>query len=84
MAQAVYALCALTSAACAILLWRGYHRSRVRLLFWSAWCFAGLGLNNLLLFIDLILVPDVDLSIWRKLPAVLGVSVLIYGLVTDS
>ena len=34
--------------------------------------------------IDLVLVPDVDLSIWRKLPAVLGVSVLIYGLVTDS
>ena len=84
MAQAVYLLSALTSAACVVLLWRGYRRSGVKLLFWSALCFVGLGLNNLLLFIDLILVPDVDLSIWRKLPAVLGVCVLIYGLVTDS
>ena len=84
MAQLVYLLSALNSGACAVLLWRGYRRSTVKLLFWSALCFVGLGLNNLLLFIDLILVPDVDLSIWRKLPAVLGVSVLIYGLVTDS
>ena len=85
MAQAVYVLCALTSLACAILLWRGYRRSTVRLLFWSALCFVGLALNNTLLFVDLVVFPAaIDLSIWRKLPAVLGVSLLLYGLVTDS
>jgi hypothetical protein len=85
MAPAVYLLCAVTSLACAILLWRGYARSSVKLLFWSALCFAGLALNNVLLIVDLVVFPDaVDLSVWRKLPAVAGVSLLIYGLVTDS
>lgn len=85
MAPAVYVLCAVTSLACSALLWRGYQRSSVRLLFWSALCFVGLGLNNILLFIDLVLLSDaIDLSIWRKLPAVLGISVLIYGLINDS
>ena len=85
MAPAVYLLCAVTSLACTILLWRGYARSTVKLLFWSALCFAGLALNNVLLFIDLVVFPGaVDLSVWRKLPAVVGVSLLIYGLVTDS
>jgi hypothetical protein len=85
MAPAVYLLCAVTSLACSILLWRGYTRSTVKLLFWSALCFAGLALNNVLLIVDLVVFPDaVDLSVWRKLPAVVGISLLIYGLVTDS
>lgn len=84
MATAVFALCALTSAACAVLLLRGYARSRVRLLLWSGLCFAGLALNNLLLFIDLSVVPQTDLSVWRTLPALAGLVVLIYGLVWES
>ena len=52
MAETVYALCALTSLACAALLLRGYVRSRVRLLLWSGLCFAFLFLNNVLLFVD--------------------------------
>lgn len=80
----VYALCAITSVGCAVLLLRGYRRSRVRLLFWSGLCFIGLALNNVLLFIDVRVVPDVDLSLWRTIPAVLGVAVLLYGLIWET
>lgn len=84
LADAIYALCALTSIVCAVLLVRGYRRSRVRLLFWSAWCFAGLALNNVLLIVDLRILPQVDLEIWRTVPAVIGVALLVYGLVWES
>jgi hypothetical protein len=80
----VYALCALTSIGCAFLLLRGYARSRVRLLFWSGLCFVGLALNNIMLFIDLRVVPEIDLSLWRTLPAIAGVAVLLYGLIWEA
>jgi hypothetical protein len=84
MATFVYALCALTSVLCAVLLVRGYLQSRVRLLLWAGLCFSGLALNNVLLFIDMRVVPDVDLSVWRSLPALAGLLLLIYGLVWES
>jgi hypothetical protein len=80
----VYALCALTSIACAILLLRGWARTRVRLLLWSGICFTGLALNNVLLFIDIRVLPETDLSLVRTLPAVIGVMALVYGLVWES
>lgn len=81
---AVYALCAITSITCAVLLLRGYSRSGVRLLLWSGLCFVGLALNNILLFIDLRLLPEVDLSLIRTIPAVAGIGILIYGLVWET
>lgn len=84
MAEAVYLLCALTSAACAVLLVRGYRRSRSRLLLWSSLCFVGLAANNAILVVDRLIVPDIDLSAWRLVPAVIGVGVLVYGLVTEG
>ncbi|HEU0053703.1 MAG TPA: DUF5985 family protein [Longimicrobium sp.] len=84
MATLVYALCALTSLACAVLLLRGYARNRVRLLLWAGLCFAGLALNNILLFVDMRVVADVDLSVWRSLPALAGLALLMYGLVWES
>lgn len=84
MATLVYALCALTSSACAFLLLRGYARSHLRLLLWSGLCFAGLALNNVLLFVDMRMVPEVDLSVWRTLPALAGISLLLYGCVWDT
>ena len=84
MATLVYALCALTSLACAALLLRGYARTRVRLLLWAGLCFAGLALNNILLFIDVRMVPDVDLSLWRSFPALAGLLALLYGLVWET
>ena len=83
MAEGVYALCALTSVACALLLFRGYRASRTRLLFWSSLCFFGLAINNLLLLLDLVIVPGVDLSVWRSGTALLALMVLLYGLTQE-
>lgn len=80
----VYVLCAVTSGLCAVLLVRGYAKSRARLLFWSGLCFAGLALNNLLLVIDVRVVPELDLSLWRTIPALIGISLLVYGLVWET
>lgn len=80
----VYILCAATSTLCAILLIRGYRQSGARLLLWSAACFIGLALNNVLLVIDLRTGPAVDLSIWRMIPAILGAGALLYALVWET
>lgn len=84
MADAVYLLCAVTSLACAVLLLRGYVRSRVRLLLWSSLCFVGLTLNNVLLVVDFIILPEGDLSLLRNLPALVGLALLVFGLVWEA
>jgi hypothetical protein len=85
MAEIVYALCALTAVACAALLLRGYLRSGARLLLWSSLCFFGLSLNNIILFVDKVLLgPGTDLSVWRSVVAFLALLVLIYGLIWET
>jgi hypothetical protein len=84
MAEAVYILCALTSLACAVLLLRGYGRSRTRLLLWSGLCFVGLAVSNMLLFVDLVIFPEGDLGVWRSASALVGISTLLYGLIWDT
>jgi len=66
------------------LLARGYFRSRARLLLWSCAAFALLALNNVLLFTDLVLVPNVDLSLFRHLVAFTAVALLLIGLVWET
>ena len=80
----VYTLCAITSLACAGMLLRAYAASGVRLLLWCFVCFVGLAVNNLVLFFDKVVVPDVDLTLWRGLPAFFGVAALVYGLVWET
>jgi hypothetical protein len=84
VAEAVYLLCSLTCLACVILLYRGYVQSGVRLLYWSALCFLGLFLNNLLLFFDFIITPQLDFSVSRNLTGLTGVLVLLYGMIWDE
>lgn len=84
MVTLVYSLCALTSLACAVLLLRGYFASRARLLLWSGLCFTGLAANNIILLIDTRVVPTIDLSLWRSLPALAGVAILLYGLIWET
>jgi hypothetical protein len=84
MAEAVYILCALTSLACAVLLLRGYSRSGLRLLLWSGLCFVALAISNLVLFVDLVVVPGVDFSLVRSSLGLLGVATLLYGLIWDT
>lgn len=84
IAGIVYLICALTSVACAILLVRGYRASRARLLLWSSLGFCGLAINNLLLFADKVIVPDIDMSLYRAATGLAAVAVLLGGLVWDG
>jgi hypothetical protein len=84
MAAVVYALCAATSLLCVGLLLRAWIRTRVPLLLWCLICFAGLALNNILLFLDKVVITGADLSVWRALPAAAGVAALVYGLVWQA
>jgi len=84
MAPAVYVLSTFVCVACAVLLFRGYWHSQARLLLWSALCFVGLSVNNAILFVDLVVLPEVDLSLWRGLAAVVGVTLLTYGMIWDT
>ena len=84
MPALVYLLCALTSLACAVLLLRRYRRRKVRLLFWSGLAFLALALSNIVLFVDLILVPNMDLSLWRNALTLSGLVLLLYGLIGTS
>ena len=81
MAEVVYVLCALTSVTCTVLLFRGYRRTRLALLFWSSAGFLAFALANILLFVDLVVLPDYDLLIWRQAITLAGVILLLYGLI---
>lgn len=84
MAGLVYLLCAGTCLLCAVMLLRAYAKQRVRLLLWSGLCFAGLMVENVMLYVDVVVVPDIDLSLWRKLPGLVALGVLLFGLIWDS
>ena len=80
---AVYLLCFLTSAACALLLARSYRRTGARLLFWSGLCFLFLAANNLVVIFDLLILPEYDFRLVRHLLALAAVAVLLFGFVWD-
>jgi hypothetical protein len=84
MVALIYSLCALTSVMCCVLLWRSWRASGARLLFWSALCFAGLSINNILLVLDRLVLPDVDLFTWRLVAALAAVLLLLFGLVWEE
>jgi heme/copper-type cytochrome/quinol oxidase subunit 4 len=85
LAHIVYLLCVATSLVCMVLLVRGYLASRSRLLLWSALCFVGLAVNNLLLFMDLVIFPsDLDLSGYRLATSFGAVSLLLVGLIWEA
>lgn len=79
----VFALCTVTSGLCAWLLARAFARTRARLLVWSALCFLLLTVNNALVFADLVMLPNIDLSLARFVAALAAACVLIYGFVWD-
>ena len=81
MAELIYLGCFLASTLCAVLLVRSYRASRTPLLLWSSLCFAGLAVNNALLFIDLVLIAGTDLSVHRGAIGLASLLVLLYGLI---
>jgi len=81
----LYVMAVLTSVACMVLLFRGYAQTGVRLLLWSALCFVGLSINNVLLFFDVIVFPtEVDLRPFRLIAALGGMLFLLYGFIWES
>jgi hypothetical protein len=83
MAAVIYTLCALTALLCAVLLLQAYSRGRYSLLLWSGLCFVGLTVSNMLLVLDRLFIPDVDLSTWRLVAGLLAMLVLLYGLIWE-
>lgn len=84
MARTIYILCAVTSITCVILLLRHYRLTHGRLLIWSTLCFACLAVTNVLLFIDLVVLPAIDLSAIRNGVTLAGMVMLLYGLIREA
>lgn len=84
MAELIYITCALASSTCALLLWKGYKTTGSRLIFWSGVHFGLLAIANLILAVDLVLLPgSIDLAIIRSLITLLAVITFFFGLVTE-
>ena len=84
LAPAVYILGFLITLTCGVLLARAYASSGKRLLLWSAVCFFGLALNNFLVFVDLVLLPQIDLYLLRLVVGAAAMVILIYGLIWEG
>jgi hypothetical protein len=81
--EVIYLLCVATSLLCAYLLLRAYRHGRAGLLIWSALCFALLAVNNLAVAVDVLLLPDIDLTFVRVTTSLLAVGVLLYGFIWE-
>jgi hypothetical protein len=79
----VYLLCFFSSGLCAYLLVAAFLRNQARLLLWSAICFCLLAVNNLLVFVDIVLLPNINLITLRSLTALVAVAILLYGFVWE-
>lgn len=81
IAQLGYFLGVSITVLCAVLLIRAYRHERTPLLLWCSLCFAGLAVNNILLFTDLFVMPDVSLELLRSVTALVSLSLMLIGLV---
>lgn len=85
MAVVVYSLCAIVSIVCATVLLRAYRAGKSSLLLWCSVCFFALALNNVLLFIDLVITgPTIDLSMTRAFVVLAGFGAMLYGLIWET
>ena len=84
LAEAIYLLCGLTSLAAAFMLLRHYRQRRTRLLLWSVMAFAGLAVNNVMVYVDLVMFTGVDLSLYRTATGALSMLTLVCGLVWET
>ena len=75
----IYLLCFLTSLACCLLLIRSYRRNKSPVLLWTAACFVLLAIDNLLVVIDYLALPTVDLSLPRLIATFFAVATLLVG-----
>jgi uncharacterized membrane protein YbjE (DUF340 family) len=86
-ATVVYVLCAVTSAACSILLFRMFWKHRrhaSRLVLWSSLSFAGFAVSNALVLADFIVLRTPELAIARAATACVAGGVLLFGLISET
>ena len=84
MNSVVYLLASVTNLGCAFLLLRAFASVRRRLLLWSGLCFAGLAASSLLVFVDLVMLPETDLYLLRLAIGVVAMGLLVYGLILEE
>ena len=84
IAKTIYLLCAATSLLVAIMLMRQYLKSRTRLVLWSVISFAGLAVNSVLVYVDLVMYTGVDLSLYRSAAGAAAMAVMLYGLIWET
>lgn len=81
----LFVLAIATSLGCTVLLFRRYLDTRLRILLWSSLCFVCLTVNNVLLFIDVVMLPQIiDLRVARHSMALIGMMFLLYGFIRES
>ena len=80
---AVFSLVFITCVVCLVLLVNAYRRTGARLLLWSALCFVFLAINSVLIVLDLVVLDEVDLQLYRHLATLAAVSILLYGFIWD-
>lgn len=84
VSETIYLACAATSLATAGLLFRTYVQRRTPLLLWSGIAFIFLGLNNVLVFTDLVLFKTIDLSLPRAFTGALSMLILLGALILEN
>ena len=84
IAKTIYLLCAATSLLVAIMLMRQYLKSRTRLVLWSVISFAGLAVNSVLVYVDLVMYTGVDLSVYRSAAGAFAMAVMLSGLIWET
>ncbi|MEO8464459.1 MAG: DUF5985 family protein [Gammaproteobacteria bacterium] len=84
MAAIVYVLGAASTLLCSVLLFRQYRAGRHPLLLWSGLCFAGLTITNVFVFVDLTMLPEIDLHLLRLAVVAVSLCLLAFGLVRES
>jgi Family of unknown function (DUF5985) len=82
-AATVYFLCFISGGLCAYLLFVAFARQKRQLFLWSAVCFSLLAINNFLVFLDIIILPTVDLLPYRLLASLTAVIVLLYAFIWE-
>lgn len=85
MAESVYVLCMVMSSTCAFMLFRAYRINPSSLLLWSSACFGLLAVANGILFIDMMIYPNIDFggSLIRASIGALAGSLLLFGLIWE-
>jgi hypothetical protein len=77
----VYILCTITSLLSGTLMIRGARKHGNRMLFWSSLCFFAMAANNVLLYANFIIFPNVDLLTVARLVTLIGILFVNYGLI---